>query len=157
MKRTYTAVSCFILIISSILIAQGSPVIPSFDQVTKIGLFSHKGWMLNIYPDGSASLIYGSSPMDIAKAPKQSFSFQEVYNLLVPHLSDTYKEGKTIAVTLHVAGQTSSISLYLEDKATIKKIMSDARDKSVPLDRARFKEILAKHPPVPDETPSTSQ
>ncbi len=154
MKRTYTAISCFILIISSMLIAQANPAIPSFDQVTKIGLLSHKGWMLNIYPDGSASLIYGSNPMDVAKAPKQSFSFQEVYNLLVPHLSDTYKEGKTIAVTLHVTGQTSSISLYLEDKATIKKIMSQARDKSVPLDQTRFKELLQKHSPVPDEDKS---
>jgi len=44
--------------------------------------------------------------------------------------------------------------MSLEDKAVIRKIMSEARDKTVPFQKERFEKLLKEHPPVPEESGS---
>jgi hypothetical protein len=148
------AIAFTMLSSSAKLLAQST--VPNFNQVDTITISSHGGWMLQILPDGSASLSYGSLPMDNAQMPKQTFSFQNVYNLLAPHLSANYPGEKAIAVALHVkdlAPGTPIHALYLDDRRIVRQIMAEARDKGVPLDQNRFKELVAKHPPVPDDAP----
>jgi hypothetical protein len=149
------AFSFAMLNLCPMLLAQSVPAIPSFDQVMGITLFSHNGWQASFSPDGSGGLIYGSAPTDMSIAPKQTFSFQEIYNLLIPHLSGSSTDEKSIAVFISVKGRppgTPNCALYLDDKSTIKKIMAEARAKSVPLNPTSFKELLLKYPPEWDDT-----
>jgi len=137
------------------LLAQNAPAIPSFNQVEKIMIFSHGGWMLNINQDGSGSLVYGSSGGDLARIPEKTFSFQEVYNLLVPHLIGSSTDEKSIAVALFVKGLapgTATHAHYLDDTKIVRQIMAEARAKSVPLNPTSFKELLLKYPPEWDDT-----
>ncbi len=130
------------------MLCLSAPAIPSFDQVDRISINTLRGWVLDIYPDGSGKLTYGSSAGDDAQIPVKTFSFQDVYNLIIPHVTRNYSVDKSVAVFLFVKGvplTTPPDPLNLEDKATIKKIMSQARDKSVPLDQNRFKELLLKY------------
>ena len=137
------------------LLAQNNPVIPKIDQVERIAISSHNGWALEIRPDGSATLSYGSLPTDNADIPRQTFSFRSVYELLVPHLNGKYiNPNVSYFVFMYVKNAppgTPTNALYLDDRRIIRKIMIEARDKSVPLDQNRFKELIAKHPPVPTD------
>lgn len=139
--------------------AQTPPAIPNIDQVERIYISSPRGWVLELYPDGSGKLTYGSTFGDDAKIPANTVSFQDVYNLLVPRLIGNYPGEKAINVLLFVKGGSLSkhpTAFYLEDKATIKKIMSEARDKAVPRSPDRFKELLKNHSPVPDDPTNNS-
>lgn len=105
-------------------------------------------------PDGSGGLGYGSSGGDGASFPKQTFSFKEIYDLLVPHLSKEGNIQDATAVILHIKGLspgTPTYALLLYDKSITKKIMSQALDKSVPIEPKRFNELLEKYPPVPPD------
>lgn len=128
--------------------------IPNVDQVSKITITSYGGWMLEVYQDGSGKLVYGSSIDDLAQIPPQTFSFQNVYNLLAPHLIENYPGEKAIAVAMHVkdlAPGTPIQALYLDDRRIVRQIMAEARDKGVPLNQTRFRELIAKHSgAVPD-------
>ena len=132
MKLLTLALLVAVLSSVSTMFVQGDPNIPSFDQVTQIGLFSYKGWTLDINPDGSGNLTYGSSFGDSARIPQQTFSFQNTYNLLAPHLSKTYNAGKSIAVTLRIKDTppgTPTYALYLDDRRIVRQIMRRLRDK----------------------------
>jgi len=155
MKAFFIAAVFALLIFSPKLFAQSASSIPSLDQVDRITISSHGGWTLDLRPDGSGKLIYGSNGGDVARIPKQTFSFQDVYNLLVPHLSANYPVKKAISVFLDVKGLspgTPTYALYLDDRRIIKQIMSDARDKAIPLDKDRFNDLVKKYPPVPDDS-----
>ena len=147
------AILTVLLTTSTMLLAQTTPSIPPFDQVANIRLYTTNGWYLSISPDGSGGLGYGSSGGDGADFQKQTFSFKEIYDLLVPHLSKEGNIQQDTAVAFHVVGFPTSgaIALYLNDKSIVKKIMSQAINKSVPFEPKRFNELLAKYPPVPPD------
>jgi cephalosporin-C deacetylase-like acetyl esterase len=131
------------------MLCLSAPAIPSFNQVERIMIFSHGGWMLNINQDGSGSLVYGSNGGDLARIPEKTFSFQEVYHVLIPHLSSSFPGANAIAVALYVKGLepgTTIHALYLDDRKRVSQIMAEARAKSVPLDQNQFKELLLEHP-----------
>jgi len=151
-------VALILLTTSTMLLAQPapSPSIPTFDQVDRIGLSINQAWQLDIKPDGSGRIEYGSSGGDDARFPKQTFCYKEIYDLLVPHLS---KEGTiqiAAAVFLYIKGLppgSPTYALYLHDKSIANRIFYQAINKSVPDFPKRFNELLAKYPPVPpDET-----
>lgn len=158
MKSTFIVIAIVFTLLtsSSKLLAQNTPTIPNFDQVETITMGSHWGWDLNIYPDGSGKLIYGSSAGDDAEIPPKTFSFQDVYKLLVPHLNGKYINPQ---VTYFVFMQLKNMppgaptyALYLDDRRIIKQIMIEARDKAVSRNPERFKELLAYRSPVPDDS-----
>jgi len=154
-KRSNILLGVILILLSTLPVkaADSLILIPRFNQVTGIGLMFCNGWMADFRPDGSAQFVYGSNSEDVADAPRGSFLFENIYNLLIPHLSQSYKgkKEKTISVSLRVANQTFPTMLYLEDKNTIKKLVSELRSKAVPWNEARFKELLRKRPPMPDE------
>jgi hypothetical protein len=149
-------VAYVLLTTSTTLLAQTAPSIPPFDQVNEIGLWINQAWQLDIKPDGSGGIEYGSSVGDGASFPKHTFSFKEIYDLLVPQLSKEGTVQNTAVVFLHVKGLPPGNPIYallLRDKSITKKIISQALNKSVPDNPKRFNELLAKYPPVPpDET-----
>jgi len=153
MRLAILTVALALLSTSTTLLAQTTPSIPPFDQVAEINLQTN-AWYLRIRPDGSGEFGYGSSGGDVATAPKQSFSLKEVYNLLVPHLLTEGNIQNATAVALRIKGLSPgapTYALYLHDKGIIKKIMSQAIDKSVPFEPKRFNELLTNHPPVPPD------
>ena len=155
MKLLYSSILLIVMNLASTSVVQGNRNVPRLDQITGIGLFTYNGWILDINPDGSGKLTFGSTGGDDARIPKQTFSFQAVYNLLLPHLSDTYHVGKSVAVTLPIKGTPPEIptyALYLDDRGIVSQLMTEARDKSVPVNPKRFKELLAAHSPVPDDS-----
>lgn len=155
MKNFYILVIFVMLVASPMLLGQNTRAIPNFDQVEEITISSHRGWMLEIRPDGSGKLIYGSNGDDIARIAQQTFSFRDIYNLLVSQLSGDYPGEKAFSVFLHVKNLppgTPTYAFYLNDRSTIKEIMSKARDKAIPVDPERFKELLKKRSPVPDDS-----
>lgn len=143
-------IACIMLSLASALMAQ-APSIPNSNQVTRIGFFSPKGWIIDFSPDGSVKFSYGSSPMDMAKAPGQSFSLHEIFNLIDPYLLNAKKDDKSIGVSISVVGETLTRTLYLEDKDAIKKIISLVCEKAVSIYPDRFNELLKKYPPVENE------
>jgi hypothetical protein len=154
MKSLYLLLAIVFTMLNSSPKLLAQTTVPDFDQVDKITISFHAGWMLEIHPDGSGKLVYGSSIGDLAQMPPQTYSFQDVYNLLKPHLSGNYPGEKAVAVALQVKGLapgTATQALYLDDRKIVRQIMADARDKSVPQNQARFKELVAKHPPVPTD------
>jgi len=57
------------------LLAQTTPSIPPVDQIAEIRLGINQAWQLEIKPDGSGGIEFGSSAGDGARFPKQTFSF----------------------------------------------------------------------------------
>ena len=127
--------------------------IPNINQLEYISLLSSTLWWAEFRPDGYAKL--GSGSNNSAEAPKGSFSFEEIYNLLVPHLKGTW-DGKSpvMSVRLSVPNQLETrYSFYLEDKEVMRKIMHGLCEKVVPRHKTSFEDALRKHPLVPGDPP----
>lgn len=126
---------------------------PDYKEVLSINFFINFSWMLDIYPDGSAKLIYGSGPTDFAKAPKNTFSFAELYQLVYTNAEKKSKDGNSFAVTILAKSQEPPPeAMYINDKKIMKKIMITAGNKSTPYEKGRFKQLLSTYPPVPEGT-----
>ena len=154
MKILCITVAIVLLNAGMTLMAQVAQSIPDFDQVNEVVFQTAAGWYLDIKPDGSGVFGYGSSGGDFARFPKQTFVFKELYDLLVPRLSEEGNIRDAAAVFLHIKGLspgTPTYALSLYDKAIIKKIMSLAVEKSVPFEPKRFNELLKNHPPFPPD------
>ena len=133
-------------------------LIPSFDKLNGVRLGIGARWAGCIFPNGSATLIYGSS--DSADVPEGSFSFEEIYNLLVPHLKED-EGAEAMWVWLvepeETPEETSLPTFYLADKEVMRKIMHELCDKAVPTagpwTKTRFETLLRKYPLVPGDPP----
>ena len=156
MRSAILTVALALLTTGTMQLAQSAPNIPTLDQVDRIGLWINQAWQLEIKPDGSGRLEFGSSVADRARFPKKTFSFKEIYDLLVPHLAKEGTMQNATPVFLYIKGLppgTPTYALLLHDKSIAKRIFSRAINKSVPDNPKRFSELLAKYPPVPpDET-----
>ena len=61
--------------------------IPSVDQLEKIKMFNlGSPWRGGFCFDGSGWLGYGNQSLGLSRIPVGSFSFEDVYNLIIPHL-----------------------------------------------------------------------
>jgi len=130
--------------------------IPKFNQLKRIYMGSaNSSWMGIFRSNGSAHLGYGA--LDGADVPKASFQFEEIYNLLVPHLKQDSNDEENMAVGL-LSDSPTAKTFYLEDKETMRKIMHGLCDKVLEspdpfLDVVRFKGLLRKSPIVPGDPP----
>jgi hypothetical protein len=94
---------------------------------------------------------------DVAKAPAGTFSFSEIYRLLIPHLLVPTRGYWFVFLTPKPlkSEDVEAITMSLGDEAAFRKIMSDARDKTIPFQNERFQKLLRENPPVPEESGTT--
>lgn len=103
-----------------------------------------------------ARLSYGTKGLDRAQAPAGSFSFEEIYNSLLPHLKQGVVDNpQTMAVGL-IFG-SSGKGFYVEDKELMRKLMHGLRDKTIPfyfsINSPSFEELFKTRPLVPGDEP----
>jgi len=132
--------------------------IPKLDQLRTIDMGSSRlPWIGIFRSDGSALLGYGALAGDSANVPEASFQFEEIYNLLVPHLKPDFNDDvDRMGVGLYTG--SSGKGFYLEDKEIMRKIMHGLCDKVLAspnpfVDEARFRGFLREHPLVPGDPP----
>jgi len=120
--------------------------IPSLNQTRVIWLHSiHSGWMLRVWPDGSAHLQYGSLMEDGAKCPAGTFAFSDMHAFLVPRIKEGSKEGD-IGVAIVREGTFSTTCQYINELET-KPFFVKAQQTCTPIwDKVRFNEMVNKHP-----------
>lgn len=121
--------------------------LPSVQNTAQIALVVDNGWMLTIRPNGSAVLVFGSNPLDKAESPEGTFSFQDIYNTLVPKLKETSEKGD-IAVAIRTSGATSTTARYI-NRSEVKPMFAKAQQQSTALDKARFDALVKDHPIEP--------
>ena len=157
--KQISAVIIGVLLLSDVSALEGERVIPSLDQVKSIKLSARPTlWEGTFYPDGSATLEWGGSGLlDKAGIPKGRISFEEVYNILAPHLKPKNDRGKVMPVFLRVAGDEPARAWYIhaeENKGLVQTLMFNLRDNVNPDDCGilgwkSFEERLRDYPLVP--------
>ena len=163
MKTLYLLYVVFLIGSETSQYAAAPPRIPPQQELTEIMVSSWNvggTWLARFHRDGSATFEFEVNGGDMADAPAGTFSFSEIYSLLVPHLLPA-KTGDCLVslclprptgdkLALPLPGHDSlTVTMSLEDKAVIRKVMSEARDKTVPFQKERFEKLLKEHPPVP--------
>ena len=151
--------------------------IPTLGQVYEITLQTYPTlWAASFYPNGAAMLDFGGAggfnPQ--AAAPKGSFSFKEVYDLLVPRMNPNPSErrlpnenltedqlmqilnsSRDMVVRLIGTSPETSCVGYIahteENDKAVRTLMFRLRDKVLPIkngvsDKEKFEGILAKFP-----------
>ena len=139
---------------------------PDFDALTAITV-SFGGWRGWFLPDGAASLERRAAHRefwDKPEAPEGSFSFEELYNLMISHQKPkpvlNPKECLSITFLFNppdARGLPSFFSFYIEDTQVIRTLMHGLREKTVPINKeakACLEEIYSQYPLVPGEEPS---
>ena len=163
--------------VTGMLAQEAERAIPSPEQSYWITLQTYPTlWEANFYPNGAAMLDFGGAggfnPQ--AAAPKGSFAFKEVYDLLVPRMkpkpSERYlpneertadqqmqmmKSGRDMVVRVIGISPATSCVGYIEhteenDKA-VRALMFRLRDKALPVgnvftNKEKFEGVLAKFP-----------
>jgi len=146
------------LLASSVFSEETETVIPNLSQVIEISINPNTGWSANFFPDGSAILRFSQGgdflPLT-ADAPKGSFFFEEIYNLLTPRLKQSldYKEDMGVGFRCGTSPDGLFVGgiFYIGDMETIRKIMYGLCDKVEPsplIGKIFFKELLSEHPLV---------
>jgi len=128
------------------------------DQVFWISLrTSPTLWDGVFYRNGSAELKWGGSgSFDMAIAPKGSFSFEEVYNLLIPHLKRGRDRRDDTGIVLVADPKTSMGGCLVnteETRAIVRALMFELRDKASPSSKEIFEERLARYPLLQGDEP----
>ena len=130
--------------------------VPSLNQLEHIS-FSSTLWWAEFFPNGGAILGCGSN--NSAVAPEGSFSFEEIYYLLVPHVKENRagSNSPVMGVWLSVANRMETrYAFILEDKEVMRKIMHGLCEKVVPdsnYSKSRFEDALRMYRLVPGDPP----
>ena len=150
MKQTLTLVISVLFVTTSFPQEKDNPI-PSLDKLSGIMVCYASDWIGRFYSEGSACLFVGSGFIS-ADAPEGSFSFEEIYTTIVPHLK-LDEDDKSLAVILDEWKDTDLPVFYLADKEVMRKIMHGLCDKVVPWDKTLFENALRKYPLVPGDPP----
>ena len=116
-------------------------------------------WKGIFFFNGAARLMRnGGDVFEQADVPKGSFSFEEVYNRLMPHVIKESVYGNMsvqfIAGRSHKMHMLCSLSDTEECKATVRKLMFELRDKSyAPMGKQALEELFRKYPLVKGDKP----
>ena len=103
------------------------------------------GWILRVWPDGSAYLQNGSLMEDGAKCPAGTFAFSDMHAFLVPRIKEGRKEGD-IGVAIVREGTFSTTCQYINELET-KPFFVKAQQSCTPVwDKDRFAMLLKKFP-----------
>ena len=125
--------------LTSTALTEEAGVAPDINQLEEISVFSPTWWHISFNPDGSAELSGGANIYEVARAPAGRFSFEEIYNLLAPHLlvknNDVdYKEVLQISFRIGTSdeGRALGKGFYLKDKEPMRKLMHGICDRLLP-------------------------
>jgi len=157
-KRIATTLTVGVSLVITTMGTKADKPMPSLEQLESIEVSTYSTyygiWSGIFFPNGSAALYqagYGR-----ARAPSGSFSFEEIYNLLIPLLKREKSAPfvEVVGVNLCIRGKGSHDVLYLEEKSIMRKVMYELRDKTAPLDRAEFEKLLSECPLIPSDKPT---
>ena len=150
-----------IVLAPAVFAEEAEPFELDFSNVVEIQIFSLKGYG-QFLPNGGARIDRFPSRDElgeVAIAPAGSFSFEEIYALVAPHLNPesvpTSKEYLTIRflLTPSVDDKYPRVSSRIENEQVIQTLMDGLKEKTVPLHKTFLEELHSKYPPVPGETP----
>jgi hypothetical protein len=99
--------------------------VPPLNELRWISLTTG-GWILDIRPDGSGTVGYGSSAGDFAKDPAGTFDFAEAYKKMVLVVQPTGSTPPFYAVCFHKEGETSASAVYTKDGAMVLALFEKA-------------------------------
>lgn len=122
------------------------PLLPNLEELNEIVISPRTGWMLEVKKDGSASLIFGSNPADIAIAPSGSINFHDTYHTLAPTLQLTSSGSRSVPVTMRRPNEISTTARYTNNEAAVSRIFLAVQQCAKPLDDSRFAELLKGQP-----------
>ena len=155
-----------IVLTQAVFAEEAEPFKPDFSKMTEIQV-SYGGWHGRFFPNGAASLRRLPSYnefLDRATAPEGSFSFEEIYGLVVSHQKPlpvpNPKECLTIVFLFNpigANGMPSHFFSYIEDKQVIRTLMHGLREKAVPKNKAAkacLEGLYSQYPLVPGEEPA---
>ena len=158
------AVVIGMLLVSETLAQERERTPPKVEQVKSITLKTKPSrWVGVFYSNGAAKLEWyggtGSSGLDNtdAFAPRGSFSFKEVYNLLVPRLQQDGDGKTTMLVHIDNTSQETFFGGYLEqteeNKKIVRKLMNRLCNKVVPGHKETFERLLREYPLLSGDMP----
>jgi len=151
-KTTIVMLISGTLLASSALADDAKVSIPDLDKVKVIALlFDPPGWHARLFPDGSGNAFIAGGGWNAAVAKENTFSFEEIYNLFLPHLKPNREYVEDISVFFQRDVSPEGMPIggrgWLGDRETIRKLMYSFRDK-MEWDKEQFKELFAKRPLV---------
>jgi|ERR1700677_399437 len=108
------------------------------------------GWFLEIMPDGSGFLQYGSDPVDNTRFSAGSFDFLEVCGKLksiaVPNRTRPGNDEGQILFTVHSGGESPHTYIGDKDRPYILQLFQQAVAKGRSHDPDRFDSLMKKYP-----------
>ena len=147
------------LLVSWALAEEVKMSIPSLDKVQTISLSSLMYdpllWDAIFFPNGAGciSIIGGGHASHAARAEEGMLSFEEIYNLLTPHLKPEreYVEDISVFFERGVSPERRSFGErgWLEDPETIRQLTRLVRDKMKIWDKRQFEQICCERPLFP--------
>jgi len=142
------------LLASSALTEERMMTILSLDKVEVISLhFGSLSWYVRFISDGSGyAYIAGGGPIGVPVSAG-TFSFEEIYNLLVPHLKPNYEYIEDIGVLFDYNVSTKGNPIrgggFLENTEAISKLILLLRDKMEIRDTGQLDDLLLNRPLFP--------
>jgi hypothetical protein len=137
---------------------RGSPrALPDLGQVESIRIRTYPTFWQGIFlPNGKAQLP-GPDVFIEAVAPTGSFSFEDVYNRLASCVKPDGSVDQDMAVSFDIVGQEINYSWYIapteENKAVVRTLMCELRDKAMPSSKEKFEELLSRIPFISGDPP----
>ena len=126
------------------------------------------GWKGRFLPDGTAKLQRSNANIEFWErvyAPEGSFSFEDIYALVAPHLKveSAFKPKESLIIGFFFDRSNDTgimhpyVFFYIEDKQVARTLMHGLRAKAEPRDKTTktyFEGLYSKYPLVPGEEPA---
>ena len=116
-------------------------------ELTAISILTPTGWWLNVSPDGSGQIGYGSSIQDEARFPTDTFSFRDLRDQLLAICTTDGTLSRDPAVTFVGSGPATTESLYCPDTGLMASVFERGVD-GADFGATRLDALYAAQPPV---------
>ena len=133
--------------------------IPDLGQVAYIKIRTTPTFWVGLFlSDGRAQLPRPDVFTQVV-APKGSFSFEDTYNRLTTlPLKQKRNDEKDMSVAFVIADQEITYPWYIapteENKAVVRTLMCELRDKAMPSDKEKFEDLLSRIPFISGDQPA---
>lgn len=117
-------------------------------ELVAISILTPTAWWLNVSPDGSGRIGYGSSIQDEARLPSGTFSFDDLRDELLDTCTFEGSLERDSAATFVGAGPGSTESLYCRDVRSMTAVFERAVV-GADFGGTRLGELHSAQPPVP--------
>jgi len=165
MMKRISAVMVGMLFASAALAEEAQPFDPNFSEMTEIRIMYNR-WTGIFWPSGEVmlkKLIEFKDECEVM-APPRTFSFEEIYVLVAPHLKPAPVPGPKPADALGITfyfrdTEPDRKRFYIEDQQVIRTLMHGVRDNALPWppydeNMAQAERVFSRHPLVPGDEPT---